>query len=314
MPRADLGTIQHQVWDLITAPEGVVQGAADLAARGEIPGTDLSFLVRGDERLAPEERLDIYANMYFYRLRDCLAEDFPCVSAVLGGARFHNLVTDYLLAHPSSTWTLRRLGERLPAFLAGHAAGKGMPFLGDLARLEWARIEAFDAPDARPLERADLAAMQEAGVASRRLGLVPSARILDLDWSIAPLWREAADQAGEGIMAGTHSAAVGGDSHEHFAPPLQVAQPAKRPAHVLVWRGGFQVFHRTVAPDERACLGEIRDRGATLPRLCEVILASMSVDESRHAAEVSSEAARRTAGIAGAWLADGLLIEIRPEP
>lgn len=303
MPRADLSGIQQLVWDLITAPEGVARGAAELASTGTIAGTDLSFLVRGDERLGAEERLDIYANMYFYRLRDCLKEDFPCTAAVAGGARFHNLVTDYLLAHPSSSWTLRHLGMLLPDFLSGHEIGKDFLFLADLARLEWARIEAFDAADAEPLDRDRLAAMEQEGMTSRLLGLVPSARLLDPDWAIAPLWRRAADHAGEETQPSTHSAAVGGATCEHFAPPLPVEAPARRPSHILVWRHGFQVYHRTVQPEERACLAMILGEGATLPMLCEMILA-----------EHPPDAARRVAGLVAAWLGDGLLIEHRPEP
>ena len=34
-------------------------------------------LVHGDERLSAAERVDIYADAYFYRLLDCLGEDFP---------------------------------------------------------------------------------------------------------------------------------------------------------------------------------------------------------------------------------------------
>jgi hypothetical protein len=46
----------------------------------------LEALVDGDERLSAVERVDIYADAYFYRLLDCLAEDFP---ATLVGGRDH---------------------------------------------------------------------------------------------------------------------------------------------------------------------------------------------------------------------------------
>ena len=78
-----LRQIQEMVWDLIAAPEGVEKGAADMKKSGILETTDLSFLVRGDDRLSPAQRLDIYASMYFYRLRDGLAGDFSKVAEVM---------------------------------------------------------------------------------------------------------------------------------------------------------------------------------------------------------------------------------------
>ena len=69
----DLARAQCIFWDLITAPTGVEPGAADLVRSGKLDAADLSFLIRGDERLGPADRLNIYADMYFYRLRDSLA-------------------------------------------------------------------------------------------------------------------------------------------------------------------------------------------------------------------------------------------------
>ena len=79
---------------------------------------------------------------------------------------------------------------------------------------------------------------------------------------------------------------------------------------MLVWRNGFQVFHRTIPADEHACLREVRDRGATLARLCELALGSIPIGETSSPEDVSSEAARRMAALVGSWLRDGLLIQL----
>jgi hypothetical protein len=136
----DLRGVEELLWKLITAPEGVVRGAAELHREGVLESQDLSFLVPPNDRLGSAEQLDIYADMYFHRLHDCLAEDFPVLLARLGGARFHNLVTDYLLAHPSTHFSLRELGRALAGFLDSHALEREFPALADLARLEWAPL------------------------------------------------------------------------------------------------------------------------------------------------------------------------------
>jgi len=304
----DLRTSQILFKDLITAPEGVVPGAGQLRAAGRLDTTDLSFLVRGDARLDAAGRLDIYAGMYFYRLRDALAEDYPRALAAIGGARFHNLITDYLLAHPSGSWSLRFVGEPLAGFIAGHPLAREYPFLADLARLEWARVEAFDDEDAAPIARERVAGLAQDGIASLRLGLVPAARLLSLDHAVAPLWL-ALTASGESAVSGGHdSEAAVGSGHFEEIPAAAVAAPRREPSWIRVWRHGFKVLHRGVRADEHACLVLLRDAGATLPRIGDVLLehAAQRGDD----APLQDDATRRMAELFELWLSEGLLREL----
>jgi hypothetical protein len=239
-PRADLRRSQELFRELVGAPEGVERGLGSERFSGG-SGFDVAGLVRGDDRLGPVERLDIYADMYFYRLRDSLAEDFPAVTAVAGSAEFHNLITDYLLAHPPSSWTLRDLGQSLPGFLDRHEIRGELPFLADLARLEWARIDVFDEADATPLTRPDLTGLAPREIEALTLGLIPAARLLMLDWSVAPIWRQVDDREAGGEPGSSHSAAVDGESCSHSREPLAVEPPTNRRTYLRVWRQGFRV-------------------------------------------------------------------------
>ena len=152
-PANGLRRAQGVLMGLVRAPEGVAKA---LEERGGAGG-EVAALFAGDERMPAVERLELYAGMYFFRLRDSLAEDFARTAAVLGEARWHNLVTDYLLAHPPASWSLRWAGEALPSFLRAHAYGAERPWLPDVAALEQARNEAFQALDATPLRPEELA-------------------------------------------------------------------------------------------------------------------------------------------------------------
>jgi len=110
----NLHDTQSLLSKLITSPEGAASALAALQG-GE--HTRAGGLVRGDARLSSLERIDVYADMYYYRIRDCIADDFPTLRAVVGAAHFHNLITDYLLQHPSSHFSLRQVGRSLPAFV-----------------------------------------------------------------------------------------------------------------------------------------------------------------------------------------------------
>lgn len=227
----ELSALQSTLWRLIVAPTGAVAGAAELCAEGVIESPDLEGLVCGDERLGAVERVDVYADMYFYRLRDCLAEDFPRLAQTLGEVDFHNLVTDYLLAHPSRHWSLREVGRALPGFLESHTAA-----VADLAALEWARVDVFDAADAEPLTREDLIA----GGAASRLCLVPAVRLLRVGAGALRAWQGSADEGAQGECA------------------------------VRVWRRGFGVQHCGIEADEEGCLRALASAGgATLGELGE---------------------------------------------
>lgn len=269
-PFPHLRDLQSIFWRLLSAPEGAAQGAAALRREGVLESEDLSFLVRSDARLDAVERVEIYADMYFYRLRDCLAEDFPKLAAQLGSARFHNLVTDYLLAHPSSHFSLRELGRPLPGYLADHELAREGPTLADLAALEWARVDVFDAADAVPISREQLLERGAAAPETFRIARVPACRLLRIDASILPQWKRLDDAASAGGEEAGLAAGAGDRIHAEEASPPDRVPLSNEPCAVLVWRKDFGVYHRSLAADEAACLEAISADGARLARLGEI--------------------------------------------
>src|SRR5258707_11424315 len=119
-----LKQLQNLLYRLITPDCGVAQG---LASERRMPAGGLDAIVLGDDRLSAEERVDIYANMYFYRLLDVLKEDFPATLRVLGDDNFHNLATGYLLEYPPTEPSVMYCGRNLAAFLRNHPLRKDAP-------------------------------------------------------------------------------------------------------------------------------------------------------------------------------------------
>jgi hypothetical protein len=303
-----LQAIQELFWDLITAPQGVGP-ALEQADRGGRPRRDaFERTFAGDAGLPASERLDIYANMYFFRLHDCLREDFPRTAAWLGGDRFHNLATDFLLAHPSSHPSLRFLGVPLPAFIAGHPLAGEYPGLADMARLEWNRADIFDAADAPALTRERLATLPQEKVGDGRLRLIPAFRLLRMEYDIAPLWRrlekdaggETAGSQGSGNAAPDVGDAADEAGHGHRCEPGAPGDAARRkPTAVRIWRNGFIVYHKRMDDDEALCL-EGALAGEPLARLCQRLAAGRSV----------ARATARVGRILQGWLDDGILTSI----
>jgi hypothetical protein len=164
----------RRFFELITAPSGVAAALGDHAST-------LDEIVRSDEKAGAIERLEIYANMYFYRILDVMRETYPRLCALVGDDAFHNLVTDYLLTHPSRHPNLRNVGAQLPAFLDGWHA--------DLAALEWARFDVVDEADATPLGFEALRALHPDAFAVLRLEPIPASRRIGARFAVDAVWR-----------------------------------------------------------------------------------------------------------------------------
>jgi hypothetical protein len=135
-------------------------------------------LIKPNARLTSFERLEIYNRQYWFRVLDCLYDDFPGVRALLGGRRFQRLATAYLARHPSTSFTLRNLGRHLPKFMQA----ENCPVVAvQMARLEWAHIEAFDNASRPTLTAEDLAGRAPGQI---RLRLQPYITLLRLDYPL----------------------------------------------------------------------------------------------------------------------------------
>src|SRR5262245_559001 len=222
MPTPRLRDLQVHCWAGITGLNGPEAVPALLA------------LVEPGARLGSAERVGIYADMYRWRLIEALREDYSRLATALGDSGFAALVGAYVAAHPSRHPSLRHLGAALAGFLAETGAAG---HLVDLARLEWARMEAFDAPDATPLELGALRDLPPPQWAALRFRLVPGVSRLRSAWAV----------------------------HEAWETPT--AEPRPHPTVLRVWRQGFRVYHAPIASDEDMAL-DVVARGGTFAEVC----------------------------------------------
>jgi hypothetical protein len=263
-----LKDLQHLLYRLITAPSGVAEG---LAAERELGARGLHTIVLGDDRLSAEARVDIYANMYFYRILDALKEDFPATRAVVGDDNFHNLVTGYLIEHPPTEPSLYYCGPYFAEYLRGHPIREQVPFVADLAALERTIVEVFQGRDATALTPDALRAIAPEDWPAMKLSVQPAAQRLVLEWRVSDLVR-----------------AVEEDKNW---------QPAERRAvKVIVWRRDTHVFHRELEQIEADAL-KVVWRGSPFAEICDVVASHADVADP--VAEMNRMLAR--------WLSDGLL-------
>lgn len=266
-----LGREQALWWRAITWPTGIDDflAQADEATREAFVATFV-----GNEALDARRRMTVYAESYFWRLAEVLREQYRVVAWLLGPARFHDFVTDFVWQRPSQSPDVRRFGAGLPDFLAQHALEATHGGLADLARVERSIVSAIDVADEPVVSREPLQALAVERWPALRLELGAHVRLLSTARSYPrafAAWR--ADEPSPDPV-----------------PPL----PAGGPFHVLVWRKQLEVFHRAIEPAAAAAL-HAAQQGAAFAAMCD---AALAVDPSLDPSALVGWLIR--------WLDDGL--------
>ncbi|MCB1914157.1 MAG: putative DNA-binding domain-containing protein [Rhodocyclaceae bacterium] len=212
--------------------------------------------------LARCDGLAVYRHAWRSRMVEALRNNYPVIHRVLGDDAFSQLADAYLDEHPSHFRSIRWFGDRLAEFVLAQPEFVPHPAVADMARFEWALSLAFDGADGRPLGVRALAGLAPEQWAALRFALQPTCRVLALEWSVAPVWRELATA----------------EDPDHQAP-----MPEPLDHSVLVWRQGLQPRWRSLDALEAGLLEAIRN-GLNFAGLCA--LAGEVVGEDDAAAAV----------------------------
>lgn len=219
----------------------------------------------------------VYRHAYVARLIEVVRNDHAFLNRLLGETEFSDLARAYVAASPSHNPNARWFSHRFPDFIA-----KTYPdqmHLAELAALERALNDAFDAPDADPLALADLAAVAPELWSSLVFTPHPSAARLTLTTNAHALWLALKDEN---------------------APPE--VQTFETPETVLVWRRETTPRLRRAAGEEAMMWTEAA-KGLPFGALCELV-ATYDDPET---------APLRAAQYLQGWITSGLLAKTAPE-
>jgi hypothetical protein len=149
----------------------------------------------------PMDRLAIYRNNTFLSLTYALMATFPAVVRVVDARFFRYLAHAFIKAHPPRQPMLSQYGGGLATFIADFDACRALPYLADLARLEWAINEAALQPLKSALSPGAIGAIAPELLATARLTLQPSLRLVVSRWPVLAIWQ--ANQTAHSVQAMT---------------------------------------------------------------------------------------------------------------
>lgn len=138
----------------------------------------------------PARRFAVYRNNVIVSLVDALADTFAVTQELVGEEFFRAMARVFALAEPPRSRLMAFYGEGFPGFIAGFSPVAGVPYLADVARLEYLRVLAYHAGDASPVATVDVARSlaDAAALPSLRLILHPSLHVLSSRHAVVSLW------------------------------------------------------------------------------------------------------------------------------
>lgn len=230
----------------LTADDNMQAQTAD----GRLMETVADSFIAPNSRLSSFERLEIYNRQYWYRVLGALAEDFPALDAVVGAEAFQRISIAYLNAHPSGSFTLRNLGRHLPAWLTANPSftGRRHRLAIDVARIEWAFVEAFDSAERDPLTLEQISTLD----AGSRLALQPHLQLIALEYPaddlVLSLHKREKRQTSE----------AGVPHDEAPSAPARLPRLRRKLTWVAAHRVDFSVYYRQLQREEYLTLAAIR--------------------------------------------------------
>jgi hypothetical protein len=240
-------------------------------------------ILTGDETVlaeildSPKEKREVLFGVYKYaygsRLVDAMRNDHPLLHSYLGDEMFDEMGQAYVAAKPSQHPNLRWFSQELPEFLKSVEPYSKYPIIADLAELEKALNDAFDAADAPVLALADLAGFAPEAWNDLKFEPHPSSRRIDVSTNVAAVWL-----------------ALKNDE----MPPDAIA--LEDPSRLLIWRQDVTPMFRELAVEE-AMMWDEATSGIPFGVLCSMLATYDDPDG----------AAARGAGYLHGWVTAGLL-------
>ena len=149
--------------------------------------TDAASRIRAG-KLTAVRRLEIYRHNIMSNLRGVLKDIYPVILAIVGDAFFLHAADQFIRSHPSHSGDLNQFGSGWPAFIATYPHAADLPYLCDVATLEWAWHEAFHASDAPTFDLGRLAAIPPEVHGELHFVLHPAVRLLQSNFPILAIW------------------------------------------------------------------------------------------------------------------------------
>lgn len=147
-------------------------------------GSLLLPLSHGDQR----RRFDIYRNNRIASLVEALRSTYPVVDQLVGTTFFNASARAFIDACPPVQPVMAEYGREFGSFISSLPNTETLPFLNDIAELEWWKLQAWHSMDAAALQPSALADIAPTSIMDVRLQCHPAMYFVVSQWPVASIW------------------------------------------------------------------------------------------------------------------------------
>ena len=150
------------------------------------------------------ELIAIYRNTVVSTLVNALRLSYPAVQRLVGDEFFEGASREFIQAHLPASAYLNDYGAEFPDFIDRFEPAATVPYLADVARLEWAVNRALHAPDRAALDvsrLAGLSSLEESALGTVSFSPHPSLSLLQLHYPADAIWRAVLDHDSDAMAA-----------------------------------------------------------------------------------------------------------------
>lgn len=141
------------------------------------------------EGISAKERIAIYRNNVFSNYRKTLSTVYPVVERLVGEQFFRQTADAYIHAYPSLSGDLNEYGANFAQFLATYTPALTLPYLPDVAKLEWLIELVFHDANCNANVLEKLANVPEEQYGELVFLINPACQLFKSNYPVATIWQ-----------------------------------------------------------------------------------------------------------------------------
>lgn len=134
-------------------------------------------------------RFNIYRNNRATSLIENLQATYPAVLKLVGDNYFKAVARSFIDIHPPLSPVMFEYGAGFGEYLCSMPTARHIPYVADVAKIEWLRNKTYHSVDATAVQLSDVANLPPDKLAIGRLSLHPSVGLLSSKWAAGSIWR-----------------------------------------------------------------------------------------------------------------------------
>ena len=193
------------------------------------------------------KRFAVYRNNVFVSLIDALADSFPVTQSLVGEEFFRAMAREFVRDNLPSSPVLTYYGDEFPNFIDNFSPANSVPYLSDIARLEYSYVVAFHSGDVESCASEQISDLlsDPKSIENLRVTFHSSADLISSKYAVASLW----------------------DAHQHEEPNLKSIN-VSAPESAFVIRTDLEVLVCRIDTATARFIQNLRD-GNTLGEAAE---------------------------------------------